>query len=173
MVLGNHVENSNHYISTTTVLIATKHGRMVYYFEQLPHTKLLYLLVTWSCKTTWEIKAIISPLPQFPNLAGCWLTSRSSYPFNHVKFKQVFLLYHLKNWKKYISTLTKPLASKHGRLLTSRRRINMQTLKLSPTNYLFSFTPTQPWFWLNCHKLFDMYYSSIDTLGACDQYQTY
>ena len=53
------------------------------YLEQLPPIKLLYSLVTWSWKITWQIKTIISPLLQClwqSNLAGCWFTLNNSHP---------------------------------------------------------------------------------------------
>ena len=52
------------FISTTTVPIATKLGRMVTYLEQLSPVKLFDPLVMWSYKITWQTKTIITPLPQ-------------------------------------------------------------------------------------------------------------
>ena len=45
-------------ISTATVLIATKVGKMVTNLERLIPTMLLYTLVTWSCEITWQTKNI-------------------------------------------------------------------------------------------------------------------
>ena len=82
VVLWDHMTNQNHYIFTTTAPMATKLGRMVTNLEQLLAILLLYPLVTWSCKITWQTKNI-SPLKQClrpPNLARCWRTFRGSYP---------------------------------------------------------------------------------------------
>ena len=44
-------------------------------------------LTLWSCKIMWQMKTIISPLPQclwLPNLVGWWLNLRGSYPSSHM-----------------------------------------------------------------------------------------
>ena len=45
---------TNHYISSTRVPMATKRDRMVTYFERLLTIKSFYALITWSCKVTWQ-----------------------------------------------------------------------------------------------------------------------
>ena len=52
----------NHYISNTTIHMATKLDRMVTYLKGfLPMSDASW--VTWSCEITWKIKNI-SPIPQ-------------------------------------------------------------------------------------------------------------
>ena len=62
-----HMRNSNHFISTTTVSMDTKLGRMVTYFELLSSIELfnslgllsiksLGPLITWSCWISWQTK---------------------------------------------------------------------------------------------------------------------
>ena len=55
----------NHYISITTMPMATKLGKLVTWHEGLPPIMLLDPLVTWSCEIMWQTKIIISPLPQY------------------------------------------------------------------------------------------------------------
>ena len=50
-----HVTNLMYCISTNTISMAIKLGRMVANLKQLL-TMLLYLLFTWSCKITWQTK---------------------------------------------------------------------------------------------------------------------
>ena len=46
------------YISTTTMSMATKHGRMVTNFMRLLLIMLLYPLIMWFCQITWQTKTI-------------------------------------------------------------------------------------------------------------------
>ena len=87
--------------------MATKLGRMVIYLERLLPIKSHDHIITWSWKITWETKNI-SLLPQClwaQNLAGWWLTLRSSYPCYFTlwssgigklrdKLKSLYLHYH-------------------------------------------------------------------------------
>ena len=68
------------FISTATVSLATKLGRMLIYLEQLPSIKLLNPLVTWSYKIICETKTI------------CGLAKSLA------KLKQLYLHYHLQGW---------------------------------------------------------------------------
>ena len=85
VVLRGDLTNKNHYISTTTVFMATKHGRMVT-LEKLLLIKLYDRLIMWSCKITWQTKTSISPLPQYlrPFLR---LTLRGSFPLRKIALK--------------------------------------------------------------------------------------
>ena len=61
----------------------TKLDRMETNLEQLLTIIFIYLLVTWSCKITWQAKDIIYSLPLWllpPNLTGWWLTFSGFYP---------------------------------------------------------------------------------------------
>ena len=62
MVWRYHVTNWNHYISTTTVLVATKHGRMITHLDGLLFIKYLDHLILWSSEVTWPSKTIISTM---------------------------------------------------------------------------------------------------------------
>ena len=61
VVWQGHVTNKNHYISTTRVPVATKHGRMVTYPDWLLTIKSLGALIKWSCEVTRQMKTIICP----------------------------------------------------------------------------------------------------------------
>ena len=58
--------NQNHYISTNTIPMAIKLGKIVTYLERPPSIKWQEALITWSCKITWQTKTIISQLPKKP-----------------------------------------------------------------------------------------------------------
>ena len=94
MVLRDHVTNWNHYISTISVSgyqtcqdgnlpwssIMACYERIVTCLEGLTHINLMDPLVKWSCKITWQTKAIISPLPNcYENRT--WLSLRG-YPWS-------------------------------------------------------------------------------------------
>ena len=49
-------DKSNHYVSTTTVRIATKCGRAVTYCEGLPSRNPPDHLITWFCEIAWQTK---------------------------------------------------------------------------------------------------------------------
>ena len=71
------------HISTATVPMATKLGRMVTYRDWLLPIKSHGTLINWSWKITWQTKIIISPLLQFLwplNLGEWWLTLRGFNP---------------------------------------------------------------------------------------------
>ena len=79
VVSSDHVTNSNHYISTTTMPMATKLGRVEMYNDELPAIKPKVSLITWSWKLNWNIRFAISLLLKGlwpPNLARWWLTMR-------------------------------------------------------------------------------------------------
>ena len=105
--------------------MATKIGRVVTYllnmilpFKIPLSDKLLDALVRWSCKITWKFKTNISSLSQctWPtNLAGWWLTRRSSFPLSH---SHLVLRDHETNQNYYISVITMPKASKLSRMVT-------------------------------------------------------
>ena len=64
-----HVESYSlatklNYISTATITITTKFGRLLIYHEGYAPIKLYEHLITWSSEITWQTETIISPLPQ-------------------------------------------------------------------------------------------------------------
>ena len=68
-------------ITTTTRPMATKLGKVVTYYKKLQPNKSQNLLNTWSREVTWQIKNILSPLPQYlwlSNLRG-WLHKVRSF----------------------------------------------------------------------------------------------
>ena len=62
--LRDHVATWNYYMSTITVSLATKLGKLVTYHEELA-SMLHYPLVPRSCKITWKTKTTISSLHNF------------------------------------------------------------------------------------------------------------
>ena len=71
------------YISTPTKTTATTLGRAVTYNKDLPFIKSQHPLIMWFCKVMWQIKYLISLLPQglLPlNVAKCSLIMRSIHP---------------------------------------------------------------------------------------------
>ena len=134
-----------------------------------PTLKLFKPLATWFCKIPWQTKTTIFPLLQSlwsPNLTGWWLTfkdsyhmtyhiiwllscliistpiiSYDSYHMSHTTFNQVVLLNHLSIWKIYISTVTRFIATKLGKVLTLGRRFSMQMLKSLTTSCFFVILP--------------------------------
>ena len=82
VVLRDHVTNLHHYISTTTMFVATKLGRVGIYNEEVPFINSHNPLIRCSRKVTWNITYVIFLLQQFlwpPNLAGL-LHSMRSFP---------------------------------------------------------------------------------------------
>ena len=80
MVFARSCNKLKNNISTTTVL---KRDSMVTNLERLQRIMLLYPLVTWYCKITWQMKTILSPLPRYvrsPNLVEWRLTVSVLYP---------------------------------------------------------------------------------------------
>ena len=92
VVLQSHMTNKNHYISSTSMPMATKLGRMVAYFERILTIRSFYVLIMWSCKVTWQTKIIIYPQPeclwlhtwQNDNLPWWVPSDKVTSPFDHV-----------------------------------------------------------------------------------------
>ena len=77
MVLQGHVKHFSFCMTTTT----KQNGKMVIHYKKPQPIKSHNPLNTWSCEVTWQIKNILSPLPQYlwpPNLAG-WLHTMKSF----------------------------------------------------------------------------------------------
>ena len=72
VVLRDHVTNLKH-VSTTTIPMATKLGRVVTYNEELALIKLHDPSFTLFWKVTWQINYLISPLAQDQWPQGCEL----------------------------------------------------------------------------------------------------
>ena len=76
--------------------MASKLGRMRTYLAKLLPIKSHDARIMLSCEITWQIKTIISPLPQFlwPLSMAAWqLTWMGSYPYSHMN------LWFLWSWK--------------------------------------------------------------------------
>ena len=58
-----HVTNFKN-ISTTSVPVTTKHGKVVTYVDGFLPIKSYDPFITWSSEITWQTKTIASPLPQ-------------------------------------------------------------------------------------------------------------
>ena len=78
--------NLKHYISTFTIPMATKIGRLVTYNEELSFKELPYPLMTRLCDFTWQTKIIISPLPQYlwPLNVGWWLLALRGFSIKSI-----------------------------------------------------------------------------------------
>ena len=88
VIFRDNVAKRNHYISTTTVPIATKFGSMMgLLLEGLLNVKSHDSLITWFCEIPWQTKNVVFPILQClvsPNLVGWWHKLRSSYPESHL-----------------------------------------------------------------------------------------
>ena len=107
-VLQGHVTNEIYYVSTTTRHMAIKLGKEVIYYNGLLCQKSHNPLNTWSHQVTWQIKYVISLLPQClkpPNLRAWW-------------FKEVIAWGNLTNEKHWFSFITIPIVTKLVRVLT-------------------------------------------------------
>ena len=98
ILLFNHWKH----VSTTTILMATKRGRVVTYIEGLLPIKSHEPSIAWPWKITWKIKNI-SPLLQCswpPNLAG-WLHTMKEL---HIRLHGPLITWsYVVSWKsKYI-----------------------------------------------------------------------
>ena len=51
--IPDHVKNWNYYISTTTMFMATKFGKMVTFHDGFSPIKAHDFVITWYCKITW------------------------------------------------------------------------------------------------------------------------
>ena len=91
IILQDHMTNKINYISTNTLLKATKFGRMMDSIEQFLPIKLFIPLITWSYKITWQSKAILCLW------SYCWLILKSCYQYSHMTFNYVILW----NFHKY------------------------------------------------------------------------
>ena len=88
--------NKSHYISTTTVLMATKDGRMLTYLEVLFHISYITL---WSGGLVNSRGKLKNPLPQCHGHHGP--TRKATWTFDYVVFRD-----HLTNKNHYIPTTT-------------------------------------------------------------------
>ena len=61
-----HVKYFSCCIPTTTRLVFTKLGKVVASCKKLQPIKSSNPLNMWSCEVTWQIKNILSPIPQYP-----------------------------------------------------------------------------------------------------------
>ena len=85
--------------------MATKLGRVGMYKEELPSMNSIKLLITWSCKVTWNIRFVISLLQKglwSPNLARWWRLSRSFRPESYTTlWTRAHVLHKLKTYLHY------------------------------------------------------------------------
>ena len=92
-VLLDHVTNSKHYISTTTISLATKLGKVVIYHEELLLIKLLDPSITCLYKVTWHVKYFISPFAlDMKNGHETWQFGYSPWQASTHKFTLPFKL---------------------------------------------------------------------------------
>ena len=140
MILQYHLINSNH-ISTTTVSMATKLGRVVTYLEGLFSIKSYKAFITWPRDKTKSIVSLLTEQLWPPNLAG-WLvtltapTHKVTWPFDHVVLQD-----HMTNWNYYIFTTTVPMAAKPGRMVTYLKEL----LAIKSFNALITWSRKVTW----------------------------
>ena len=120
-----------------------KLGWIVTYHKRLLPIKSLDALFTWTYEITWQTKPIIlsptqSLLPS-PNLVEWWLTVVVRTYKAHDPLITWPEWCHVTTWKIYFFTFTRLMATKLGKVLTSRRRFSTQTLKSSPTSCLLDY----------------------------------
>ena len=118
VVLLDHVTNWKHYISNTTISMATKLLNMVAYHEELALIILLDTSTTWFCEIMWHIKYYISPLPldQWPPNTVRWSLVATKHceedpPINPHNFLNKCWLEVMRQIKKIISSLSQCLWS--------------------------------------------------------------
>ena len=116
-------QTKNHYVSTTTMSMATKCSRMMTYLEWLLPLKSHDHTITWSCKITRQTKITIYSLTQ-----SLWLSIlaerryKKGVPFHKVtrSFDHMVLQGLVKYFSCCITTTTRPTAFhfwKSGELL--------------------------------------------------------
>ena len=111
-------------ISTTTVFMPTKFGRMLTYFDGLLPIKSHYCSIMWLCKITWQTKTITSPTHYNlcpVNLAVIPL--RGCYPCYSTHWSHLFLWDHETNQNQYISTTKITMATKIVSSVTYHERV--------------------------------------------------
>ena len=132
MVLRNHVTKQKCSMSTDTLRMVTRLGRLVTYHESLPLIKSHDYLITWTCKITQQNDTILYPLSHSLcslNLAGSWLIFRGSYQYSHISFNHVILWDHREIWKHFISFTTIPMITKLGRVVTYHEELLLKKLQ--------------------------------------------
>ena len=75
--------NKNHYTSNTRVPLDISFARMITFLDVLQSIKPHDPLLTGPCKTTWQTKTIVSPIPGClcpSNMLRWWVTSTVFYP---------------------------------------------------------------------------------------------
>ena len=106
--------------------MATKRGRIVTYMDgPLP-------VDTWP----FGHMALQNHVTYFVTSAGD-LLCEAPIIYSNMTFNQVVMLDRKTIWKMYICTFTRHMATKLGRMLTSKRRFSTQTQKSSPTSCFF------------------------------------
>ena len=98
-------EKLKHYISTITVSMATKLGRMVTYLKGFLAIKSCNALIKWSCKVTCQTKIILSRLPVYlwsPDFVEWWHTLDTPNQKVILCFDHAVLEGHVTNRNHYI-----------------------------------------------------------------------
>ena len=108
--------------------MTTKLDRMVTYFERFLLIKSHDLIITWSCKITWQTKIIIFPLPRclwLPNLAVADIEWGVLFHKITRTFDYMVLQGQVKCLSCYITNTTRPMANKPGKMVTYSKQLQL------------------------------------------------
>ena len=109
------------------MLMATKRDRMMNYLEWLLLTKWYDHIITRSCKMTWKTKKVTYPLTQYlwlSILTGGDVQWGVSFHKNARSFNHVVLQGHVNYFSCCITTTTRPMATKLGKVVTYYKKLN-------------------------------------------------
>ena len=107
-------------------LITTRVLIMIAYLDGMLPIKSHDTLIMWPSYITWQTKMIISLLPQYlwqTNLARRWIIMKTTHSRSHIILQLHDFLCHVAYSILYISTLTRPMATKHGKVATFHKGI--------------------------------------------------
>ena len=116
-----------------------KLGKMIICLQQFPSVTLTERYwIKFSCKNSWQTKAIVSPLLLYqwpPNLVGSLLVLRDSYPYSHMSLWSSVLPItsdELKALYFYQHNTFVPLAIKFGRVVIYTEELPLTKLHDPP-----------------------------------------
>ena len=113
----------------------TRLFKVVTYCEELSPINMYGISTKWSCGVTWQIK-YLSPSADIDNTALGKVLTLQEAP-KHDPLVKWTTWDHVTIWKIYISTFTRFIANKLGRVLTLGRIFSTQTLESTPTSCFF------------------------------------
>ena len=78
-------------------------------------------LITWFCEIKWQIKTIISPLPQYlwtPNVIRWWINFSGSYPQSYLIFQSLSIVRSRDKLKSFYLHYQSACCQQTGRVVT-------------------------------------------------------